>query len=113
MVMDVFSATGSVLLGAGVDDFPQAARANTMTSARSNAIVFFIFCFLSEFSLHFHNDHVMLLFLQEKRFMKRYITVNNILTYGIIRVNSSLFRKRYRSEIFATCINSLHIFVAK
>ena len=44
--------------------------------------------------------------------MKRYITVNNILTYGIIRVNSSLFRKRYRSEILATCINILHIFVA-
>jgi len=59
-----------------------------------------MFCFLSDFSLLFHNGHVILLFLQEKRFMKRYITVNNILTYGIIRVNRSIFRKRYRSETF-------------
>ena len=45
--------------------------------------------------------------------MKRYISVNIILTYEVFRVNNLCFRKRYRSENFATCINSVQNFVAK
>ena len=41
--------------------------------------------------------------------MKRYITVNIILTYEVFRVNNLYFRKRYRQKTF----RNLHKFGSK